>query len=100
MTSASSKLVSCGIVVYEASMLRAIVWRIRVIFSRRTAPKLSDSGEPGGVTPGGFGCRLGLTAANVIADVFLGDAVAGGADAAEVDAEFAGEAANGGAGGG
>src|SRR5690606_29123357 len=48
---------------------------------------------------GGLGFRLGLAAANVIADVFLGDAIAGGADAAEVDAELAGQAANGGAGG-
>ena len=53
VTSASSKLVSCGIVVYDSIMLRAIVCRIRDIFSIRTPPKSSVSAAPGGVTPRG-----------------------------------------------
>ena len=51
--SASSKFVSWGMVVYDSSMLRAIVCRMRYIFSSRTPPKSSVSGEPGGVTPRG-----------------------------------------------
>ena len=59
-------------------MLRAIVCRIRDIFSMRTPPKSSVSGEPGGVTPRGMrGGDLLVRFADVGADVFGRDAAAG-----------------------
>ena len=82
-------------------MLRAIVCRMRDIFSIRTPPKSSVSGEPGGVTPRGMrGGDLLVRFADVGANVFDRDAAAGagGPNAAEIDAQLPGEAAHGGAG--
>ena len=74
-------------------MLRAIVCRMRDIFSIRTPPKSSVSGEPGGVTPrGDAAATCSLVSRTCGADVFDGNPASGasGSDAAEVDTELAG----------
>ena len=86
---------------YDCSMLRAIVCRIRDIFSRRTAPLPSESGVPGGVTPwiaAESACSLPLrtwarTSSSVIRPI-----AAAGSDAPQVDAQFASQATHGGTG--
>ena len=101
VTSASSKFVSCGIVVYDSTMLRAIVCRIRDIFSIRTPPKSSVSGRAGRRDAARHrGGHLLVRFADVGAHVFDRDAAAGagGPHAAEIDAQLPRQPAHGRAG--
>ena len=101
VTSASSKFVSCGIVVYDWIMLRAIVCRMRDIFSIAHAAEVVGVGAAGRRDAARLrGGDLLVGFADVGADVFGRDAAAGagGADAAEIDAQLPGQAAHGGTG--
>ena len=82
-------------------MLRAIVCRIRDIFSIRTPPKSSVSGAPGGVTPrGAAAATCSFVSRTMGPHVFGRDAaaVARGPHAAQIDAQLPREPAHGRAG--
>ena len=50
MMSASSKLVTCGMIEADFAICAAMVRRILGIFSRRIWPQTSRPGSPGGTT--------------------------------------------------
>src|SRR5271165_3852369 len=85
VTSASSKLVTCGIVEAARVIWSAMVRRMREIFSTRTGPQASEPDSPDGTA----GCKAGADDS----DVAAGDRGAVAAGAGAGDGGKTGEAA-------